>query len=293
MTEQFIDVGDLVDRDFAKLISVESVGTAITTDESPLNLCYATTKDHEDESLGELNIFGKTITVNDTTFNILFLIVVIIIIAIGGSLLFGVNYANDKLKASIDELQQEKSRLQKEITKAKGENEGNVDTVIVSISENNKSNVAYFNSISREIPSNTWLSYYYADVNGSVVIKGDTASVESLYGFFNGVKGSAKNSSLSLSKLEYNDIDALLSGDGGNKTIKFEITSNTPVQEETASEGNSEEASDGKTADNGENGNKKPENKAKTDAPKSDNQTGSSSDDEGLPEPPAFEPPAD
>ncbi|MBQ7450725.1 hypothetical protein IJS77_04845, partial [bacterium] len=219
-------------------------------------------------------------------------------VLIGGAVIWGIDFSNKNIRKDIDELQEKRSQIQKEIDKAKGENEGDVDSIILSISKNNKDGVSYFNAISREIPSNIWLTYYYSDVNGSVSIKGDTANVESLYGFFNGIKNSAENKEISLSKLEYNDIDALLdSSGGGNKTLKFEISKGSNV-EEPAVENSEESETDSKDK------NAKTTNKKKKSDSSSDKKTDSKSNskpistdddvpnDEGLPEPPAFEPPA-
>ena len=88
--------------------------------------------------------------------------------------------------------------------------------------------MSYFSAISTEISSNMWLTYFYSDSTGALDIKGNTNEVGSLYSFFRGIKGSVPQSSITLTKLEYNDIDSLLSPDSqGNKTMNFEIANSS------------------------------------------------------------------
>ena len=288
ITEPIIATSEKVDSDFAKLISIECIGSAVTTKDSPLVICYMTNKDMEDEVYGTWNFGGKDIVIDEKTLSILFLSVVIIIAVIGGGLYGALSMVNSHFENEINGLQEKKRSIEQDIIKAKGESEGNVDTIILEISKNNKNGVLYFNSISREIPSNIWLSEYRSDAKGALSIKGDTTDVESLYGFFNGVKNSVSGSRINLSKLEYNDIDSLLAPSGGNRTLKFEISSGSFSAPPTENkEGKGDGKGDGK---GGESKNKSSdESTSKTD---DSSQSGGSNDDGGLPEPPQFDPPA-
>lgn len=298
VTEPFIDIGEKVDSDFAKIISVECIGSTVTNQNSPLVLCYMTKKNVEDEVLGIWHVGNKDITINDANISLLMMILIgilaaFIVISIS-VLIFGKNYWNEE----ANKLQTQKSDLEKKITKAKGEISGSVETIIIDIEKNNKNSVAYFNSISKEIPSNIWLSYYYSDSNGVLSIKGDTGNVESLYDFFNGIKKSVPNSRISLSRLEYNDIDALLDPESnGNKSLKFEITSGSYVnkaKEETKEEVKGESEQENKTSNDVKNTKEQQKNKSKAKAaqkPASDS-SDDTLDEDGLPEPPQFNPPA-
>ena len=288
MTEPFIQIGDRVDSDFLKLISVESIGSAITNSSSPLLLNYFSMKDEEDDVYGTWNIGGKDVVIDDNKITMFFVSSIIIIAAIGGIIFGSLQFVNGQIEKEINDLQAKKSRIEQDITKAKGESEGNVDTIILDISKNNKNGVAYFNAISREIPSNIWLSYYYSNAKGAISIKGDTTNVESLYNFFNGVKNSVSNSRINLSKLEYNDIDALLDpSGGGNRTLKFEITGGSFNE----SEGKTETKGNKNSNSGSEGNNSKDKNKDKLPEPPEAPDSKSNSDD-GLPEPPQFDPPA-
>ena len=51
------------------------------------------------------------------------------------------------------------------------------------------------------------------------------ANIDSLYDFFKNVRGSVENSDISLTKLDYNDIEALIvNSEQGNTTMSFEIS---------------------------------------------------------------------
>ena len=284
ITEPFISIGEKIDSDFAKLISIECIGSAVTTSNSPLILCYMKPKDMEDEVYGTWNICGKEIIIDDTILNYIFLGIVIAVAVLGGILYFSLNLINGHFEGKINKLQEQKRSIEQDITKAKGESEGNVDTIILDISKNNKNGIIYFNSIAREIPDNIWLTYYYSDDQGELSIKGDTTRVESLYDFFNGIKNSVEGSRINLSKLEYNDIDSLLAPSGGNRTLNFEISgglnNNKPNKNDEES---NEEDSNSKT-DKDNQGSSLPKEKS--------NDNNNKSEDEGLPEPPQFDPPA-
>ena len=281
--EPIIAIGDKVDPDFAKLISVECIGSAITTNASPLTLCYMTNKDEEDEIYGTWTLGGKDVAIDDKMVTYFFLGLVIVIAIIGSGLWVAMNMVNSHFEAEINKLQEQKRRIEQDIIKAKGENEGNVDTIILEISKNNKNGFTYFDSIAREIPSNIWLSSYISNARGGLEIKGDTTNVESLYAFFNGIKGSVEGSRINLSKLEYNDIDSLLQPSGGNRTLRFEITSGS------LSEAPARPSGKGRAGDKDVPSDDK---KGGSDAPKTDDDTNLDNNDEGLPEPPQFEPPA-
>ena len=102
------------------------------------------------------------------------------------------------------------------------------------------------------------------------------------------MKNSVSGSRINLSKLEYNDIDSLLAPSGGNRTLKFEISSGSFSAPPTENkEGKGDGKGDGK---GGESKNKSSdESTSKTD---DSSQSGGSNDDGGLPEPPQFDPPA-
>ena len=228
ITEPFIEIDPNVDSDLAKIISVEVIGSAISTSTSPLNLCYMTNKDEEEEIYGYVNLFGQDVPVNNSFIKRAFILCIIIILVIAAALFFTASAISGHYEKSINKYKSEKAQIEAEIAKANGESEGNVENIIADITKNNDATVSYFNSISTEIPSNMWLTYFYSDSSGALGIKGDTSDVSSIYSFFKSVKNAVPQSSINLSKLEYNDIDAILSTTTqGNKTINFEITNSS------------------------------------------------------------------
>ena len=294
LTEQFIEIDENVDKDLSKIISIEAIGSAITNKNSPLTLSYfEPAKSKEEEIYGYFKFNGKDIPVNDTfiTYCIFGIAGIIVILALA---VFGITTMyNSQIEASINKLTSEKSNIESQIKKAEGETEGNVDTIIAEISKNNTASVAYFNALSTEIPQNLWLTYFYTDSNGAVDIQGDTADVGSIYDFFQGVKNSVQQSNIELSKLEYNDIDALLvPGGNGNKTLNFEISNSvySNKMQMMASQVPSEQQENGENP-NPSNPGQNPNNGGGN-LPQPPTNNNDNGNDEGLPEPPQFNPPS-
>lgn len=223
----FIDIDSNVDSDLAKIISVEVVGSAITTNSSPIKLCYLSNKDAEEEVYGYVNLFGQDVALNNTFISKVIIFLIVAVLAIGGIAYWGASSINKVHENNVNTKKAKKSALEAEITQLKG-GDNNIEKIIADISQNNEASALYFNSISVEIPSNMWLTYFYTDSSGALDIKGDTSSVGSIYSFFRSVKDSVPESTINLSKLEYNDIDAIVSAaPQGDKTITFEISNSS------------------------------------------------------------------
>ena len=224
-TEPIIKISDNVDSDFAKIISVEAIGSAITDKTSPFNLQYLTNKDQEELVVGYIKLFGQDIPINETFIKNCCMGAAGTIAIAGLLLYFGINGINGLVESSINKLENQKTEIEQQISKAKGETEGNVENIIADISKYNQSTITYFDAISKEIPADLWLTYYYSDSLGAFAVKGDTADVNSVYEFYKGIKSSVPEIAVTLSKLQYNDIDAVLNtGAQGNKSLNFEIT---------------------------------------------------------------------
>lgn len=295
LVEPFIEIDENVDADLAlKKMSVEVVGSAITNKNSPLDLHYITNNDPEEEVYGFINVFGQEVPLNNTLINMALGIILGIFIGLGLVLFFGAKGINAHIEKEKSKLQSEKASIQSEIDRASGETGGNVDTIIADITKNNAATLAYFKAISSEIPANMWLTYFYSDSSGALGIKGNTNEVGSLYSFFSSIKNAVPQSSINLSKLEYNDIDALLSPDSqGNKTMNFEITNNSynNVVSMMASQlPTDEKTDDNKTSGSGNGTNKKTkdDNKQPGKPPSAPPPSGDDSNDdsEDIPLPP-------
>lgn len=223
--ESFIDVDPSIDVDIARKISIEVVGSAITNNSSPIHLCYFSNKDEEDEVYGYVNLFGQEVTVNNNFISKVLIAAAVVVVLLGSFLYFTSSTINKYYEKEISKHEEEKAKIISQIREAEGNSEGNVENIIADISKNNESIVDYFEAISTEIPSNLWLTYFYADSAGALGIKGDTADVSGIYSFFKSIKKAVPGSSINLSKLEYNDINALLIDDmSSNKSINFEIS---------------------------------------------------------------------
>ena len=289
LTTTFIDVSENIDSDLAlKKMSVEVIGSAITNKNSPLVLPYYTNKDEDEEIYGFVNIMGQDVPVNSSFMTKVLVLILLLFVGIIFSMFMVLKIWDGHIANEKSKYQAQKSQIEADIAKAKGESEGNVDTIIADIAKNNNSTMSYFSAISTEISSNMWLTYFYSDSTGALGIKGNTNEVGSLYSFFSGIKGSVPQSSITLTKLEYNDIDSLLSPDSqGNKTMNFEITNSSynNVVNMMASQLPSDEEGDNKNS---------PDSPSKRKRPNSNNSRNSNdsfdSNDE-LPDIPPIEPP--
>lgn len=93
------------------------------------------------------------------------------------------------------------------------------------IISNNRMEKLYYDSISIDKPHNLWLTQYYTDSTGAVLIKGEAASVGVVYEFFKNVKSMVLDSDILLTKLEFKDSENVedLYNNGGNIYV-FELS---------------------------------------------------------------------
>ena len=91
--------------------------------------------------------------------------------------------------------------------------------------QNNRMEKLYYDSISIDKPHNLWLTKYYTDSNGAVLIKGEASSVSVVYEFFKNVKSMVLDSDILLTKLEFKDaenVDSLYNS--GGQIYEFELS---------------------------------------------------------------------
>ena len=222
--ETLADIEENVDADLAKIISVEVIGSAITDANSPLKLSYYVNSSAEEEVYGFINLLGNDIPITESFANIVIIGFIAIVLLLAGVVYLVGDYYKTQYTAEYDKYSAQKADIQRQIDKAKGDTGGNVEDIISEIAKNNEATRNYFNAISVNIPQNLWLTYYYSDSTGALNIKGTTAEVANIYDFFKLIKDSNSPSDISLTKLEYNNIEALLAPEGqGDKTMSFEI----------------------------------------------------------------------
>lgn len=76
-----------------------------------------------------------------------------------------------------------------------------INAVITELISNNKKMISYYDSLSLDIPKNTWLTYFYAREGGNVAVEGLSLGINGIYEYFKGIKNSIPTSSVRLTKL--------------------------------------------------------------------------------------------
>ena len=96
-----------------------------------------TNKDQEEEIYGYFKFNGQDIPVNDSFITYCIIGVIIVIAGIAGGI-YGISHLiNSNIESATNKLQSEKSSIERQISQAQGESEGNVDNIIAEISKNN------------------------------------------------------------------------------------------------------------------------------------------------------------
>ena len=137
--------------------------------------------------------------------------------------------------------------IQKQAVASDDENEK--DTL-----ENNKIKLMSYSALGASVPKTLWITYFSAQNNGQIDIKGQAESVEDVYAFFRNMKDSLLNTNLRLHKLELvsGNVDDLVESSIYTEGYEFEIT-NLSEEELNLIYGDSS----GEEAEQGNAGNKK------------------------------------
>lgn len=136
--------------------------------------------------------------------------------------------ALDAVTIKAQELDQQVSKLdQEQSTTGSFDLKGEVDLVL----KNNRSKLMSYSAIGQAIPETVWVTYFMAQGDGLVDIKGAATNVEDVYVFFKNMKDSLINTKLKLQKLEMQSgtVDDLVST-SGSQNYEFEITNMTAEQ---------------------------------------------------------------
>lgn len=197
---------------------------------------------------GVLEIGDKEIELNSETimkFSILISGALLVLTLIVCGLFFGMasffNFKANELQTRIDTLNTEIAELEKSVA-------AGITTLIKQISENNKIAINYYDSLSTDIPSHVWLTYYINKDGKEVGIEGFSLDINDIYEYFKSLKMLAPNSDIKLNKLEVfqeevqNETseadDVVLSGDdNSSKPFAFEF-SNTKYEKSFDERGN-------------------------------------------------------
>lgn len=197
---------------------------------------------------GVLEIGDKEIELNSDSimkFSILISGALLVLTLIVCGLFFGIA---SFFGAKAGELQTRIDTLNTEITELEKSVAAGITTLIKQISENNKIAINYYDSLSTDIPSHVWLTYYINKDGKEVGIEGFSLDINDIYKYFKSLKMLAPNSDIKLNKLEVfqeetqnetSDADdvVLHSEDNSPKPFAFEI-SNTKYEKSFDERGN-------------------------------------------------------
>lgn len=197
---------------------------------------------------GVLEIGDKEIELNSDSimkFSILISGALLVLTLIVCGLFFGIA---SFFGAKAGELQTRIDTLNTEITELEKSVAAGITTLIKQISENNKIAINYYDSLSTDIPSHVWLTYYINKDGKEVGIEGFSLNINDIYEYFKSLKMLAPNSDIKLNKLEVfqeetqnetSDADdvVLHSEDNSPKPFAFEI-SNTKYEKSFDERGN-------------------------------------------------------
>ena len=191
-------------------------------------------------SYGYLTFGNKSIELNSESIlkvgvSIIALLVVALAVTVLPLYLLDSNLAREQgeLQGQIDTLNSQNGELENKI-------KSNVGAMIKQISDNNKQSINYYDSLSTDIPSNVWLTYYINKKGKEVGIEGLSVDINSVYEYFRSLKLLAPSSDVQLNKLDVfqkdgeenqnNDInndDIIYTESDRQQIFSFEISNTT------------------------------------------------------------------
>ena len=145
---------------------------------------------------GVLEIGDKEIELNSDSimkFSILISGALLVLTLIVCGLFFGIA---SFFGAKAGELQTRIDTLNTEITELEKNVAAGITTLIKQISENNKIAINYYDSLSTDIPSHVWLTYYINKDGKEVGIEGFSLDINDIYEYFKSLKMLAPNSDI-------------------------------------------------------------------------------------------------
>ena len=220
LKEPLLNLSDLVDPEFTKLISLDVIGAAIYSEYSKVSF---TNFNIFNKTLGDIflneqppSLLGGKIVLSNT----LLIFIGTIIAGILAFVLFFVlgwfAYQNKSMNDHITEMQQEISQITQFID-AHPEVSGDVfdegDEIRMGLAHN-KNIYSYYTIVGTEIPQKLWLTYL--KLGNKTTIEGQADNLESVYAFFRNIKDYNPSSDIKLQKLglaavgpkELNDVDS-------------------------------------------------------------------------------------
>ncbi|MBO6088100.1 hypothetical protein J6P92_07145 [bacterium] len=243
-----IDVDYQVLEDDAHKISLEAIGNVVTS-LIPLSLDFnfmggSAGKAKEDDPDTPIHVvlgnFELDISQNGAR-NVALLFAVVLLIPF--LLLFlALPLVNKQKQAQLEDvkskLEQTKQQIKTLETEQDKYEDFDVNNEVKKAVANNRTKVMSYIALGESVPKDLYLTYFVAQGDGKIDIKGQAATVQDVSLFYSNVKDSMINVPLRLQKLEMNSksLDSAVSGAKDTKTgYSFEITnmsgSDAPVSQ--------------------------------------------------------------
>ncbi len=230
--------------EYVNKITPEAVGVSVYSYVSniyPLNFSN-TNIDNQDKTV-TVEFKGQVIVVTNRLMQSIILAVVLSIFIIFCGVFFLLTYTINAQDKIVQKYSNEAAELDKKLSNFAGASK-KVDIRLIQFDmlQNNRMEKLYYDSISIDKPHNLWLTKYYTDSTGAVLIKGEAVSVSVVYEFFKNVKSMVLDSDILLTKLEYKDsenVDSLYNN--GGQLYVFELSNakyNEVLAKSTSDTGN-------------------------------------------------------
>lgn len=224
--QQIIDVDLNVLPHYVKAITPEAIGVGIYKLQEPA-IKFNFLKDTDVKSQETVNVYGFELTKEQLSVYSLLIGGLILALCFAVSFVIGIYLSNLEKQNSF--LSQEISIKKAELAKLKKAS-GVIDIYAAAkkLDKNMITKLSYYESIGSDIPSDVWVTYFYADTDGASAIKGETTSVDDVYLFFRSIKSRVSDSDLILSKLSVDDQGGIIDIEKAkNATYSFELTNSS------------------------------------------------------------------
>ena len=213
--------------EYVNKITPEAVGVSVYNyipNIYPLN--FVTTSLTNQDKTVTIEFKGQILVVTNKLMQSITFAIVLSIFIIFAGVFFLLTYIINAQDKIVQKYNDEAASLESKLSNFAGSSK-KVDIRLIQFDmlQNNRIKKLYYDSISIDKPHNLWLTKYYTDSNGAVLIKGEASSVSVVYEFFKNVKSMVLDSDILLTKLEFKDSDNVDSlYNNGQQLYVFELS---------------------------------------------------------------------
>lgn len=224
---QIMNVTLNVLSEYANSISPDVIGAAVYNVSNysyKINLLRGMLS--EDATNIVFQILGQKIVISPKMIHLFVVCSLIFGVVLFSSAYFILDSVTKNYQKKLEEINSKISNLNSQITSIQGSSEKvDIDAVQLNILKQNKIELSYYDAIAIDLAENIWLTNFYTDSNGAVLLRGESTSIDLIYTFFKNIKSFVTGSDLTLTKLEFKDsanLDKLYSSQ--NLVYIFELS---------------------------------------------------------------------